>query len=309
MKNLLYHLFFPHEKNNYRSKLLHHTSLFVIAVFLLCAVFLIKQLKQTQPDILGISYKVTESRMLELTNQYRHERGLAPLTLSPQLSSAARNKASDMFNKNYWTHFAPDGTTPWYFIKSSGYEYLYAGENLAKGFTNSDDVVTAWMKSASHRENMLSDKYSDIGFAVVEGNLQGEDTVVVVEMFGSTQLPIAAQQNNPLAAIPTVSVAPSLPANASKQVAVLPKTTIYANTLAQQNQEGGVFSNPLIDLGKLAKSTTGLVIVILLSAFIIDIIIVERKKIPRLVGHNLDHIMIIILFLLFILVSGSGIIY
>ena len=68
-----------------------------------------------------------------------------------------------MFSKNYWAHFAPDGSTsPWDFIHQSGYNYIFAGENLAKGFTDANSVVAAWMNSPSHRENILSNKYKDV---------------------------------------------------------------------------------------------------------------------------------------------------
>ena len=96
-----------------------------------------------------------------------------------------------MFAKNYWAHVSPDGTTPWVFIKSAGYSYVYAGENLARGYNTSQDVVTAWMASPEHKQNMLSSNYQNVGFAIVTGNLTGEDTVLVVEMFGSTALAAA----------------------------------------------------------------------------------------------------------------------
>src|SRR5204863_2082531 len=130
----------------------------------------------------------------------RRQNGAGDLTISNELSRAASDKASDMFAKNYWAHNAPDGTTPWVFIKSSGYEYIYAGENLARGFTTSQSVVDAWMASPEHKENMLSKNYKNVGFAVATGNLNGEDTVLVVEMLGSTNYAppaVAASENKP----------------------------------------------------------------------------------------------------------------
>jgi hypothetical protein len=103
------------------------------------------------------------------------------------LEQAALKKAQDMFAKNYWAHYAPDGsTTPWKFILAAGYVYKYAGENLAKDFDTSTSVMSAWMASAGHRANIVSKNYKDIGMVAVSGTLSGEETTLVVQMLGST---------------------------------------------------------------------------------------------------------------------------
>src|SRR3972149_811846 len=193
MFRFLKHLFIPHEKNNHRSKVLHNSSLASIFSIFLILNFTWYFISSVRPDILGVSYSVSESELLIQVNEERAKRGLAPLTLNPQLSDAARRKAADMLEKNYWAHFAPDGSTsPWGFIRAAGYNYVHAGENLARGFTDSSAVVTAWMASQSHRDNILAYKYRDVGFAIVPGTLNGEETVLIVEMFGSSVSPFIA---------------------------------------------------------------------------------------------------------------------
>lgn len=118
-----------------------------------------------------------------LANQEREKAGLAPLTLNAELSEAAQNKASHMIANNYWDHYAPDGTTPWSFIKASGYDYKTAGENLAEGFSYSSDVVAGWMNSPTHKANVLGD-YADVGYASLIGVILGEETTLVVAMYG-----------------------------------------------------------------------------------------------------------------------------
>src|SRR3990167_6602799 len=194
MFGFLKHLLIPHEKNNHRAKLLHNSSLATILSLFLILNFAWYLISALRPDVLGVSYSISESELLELVNKERGQNGRAPLTLNPQLSDAARRKAADMLEKNYWAHFAPDGSTsPWGFIRASGYNYVYAGENLAKGFSDSSSVVAAWMNSQSHRDNMLSQKYQDVGFAVVPGTLNGEETVLIVEMFGAVPSRTLAQ--------------------------------------------------------------------------------------------------------------------
>jgi hypothetical protein len=101
MFGFLKHLFIPHEKNNHRAKILHNSSLAtILSIFLILnlAWFSISSLR---PDILGISYSISENELLNLVNNERAKQGLAPLTLNPQLSDAARRKAADMLEKNY----------------------------------------------------------------------------------------------------------------------------------------------------------------------------------------------------------------
>ena len=121
-------------------------------------------------------------QILDLVNQDRVSHGLARLDLDPTLNLAALAKAQDMLTKNYFAHTSPTGTTPWYWFKTMGYDYTYAGENLAEGYSDPADLENSWMSSPEHRANILSPYYSDLGLAVVSYN----NTNLVVQLFGST---------------------------------------------------------------------------------------------------------------------------
>jgi len=123
--------------------------------------------------------------LLNETNKVRRQHGAPLINLNTDLSTAARLKAQDMLVRQYWAHVAPDGTTPWYWFREVNYRYDFAAENLAKGFQTPLGVVAAWMDSEEHRNNMLSRDYQDVGFGVAEGTLNGEQTTVVVAMYGS----------------------------------------------------------------------------------------------------------------------------
>ena len=300
MLKVLHNLFIPHHRNNYRSKLLHNSSLFFLFLLLVSITVGGVYVKNKHPEILGISYSISESEMLNQVNNIRRERNLGTLSLNSNLSAAASLKAQDMFAKNYWAHFAPDGSTsPWLFIKNSGYNYLYAGENLAKGFTNSGDIVNAWMNSPSHRENLLSEKYKDIGFAIVEGNLMGEDTVLVVQMFGSTEYPTAVKPQQP----PLAQVQEPAKVETAKAPQVAEKPTLLGKKAEVPSE---TFIKPKIDVKPATKSVSIFILSVLLFAFVMDLVIVEKNKIPRLVGHNLDHIMLVMLFAIFIIFQNAG---
>lgn len=124
----------------------------------------------------------SNEKILSLVNQDRAKAGLKPLQLNPVLNLAAQAKAYDMLKYNYFDHADPDGRLPWAWFKSMGYDYTYAGENLALGFSNFNEMEDSLMASANHRANILSPLYSDLGVGIVEYR----GSPIVVQFFGST---------------------------------------------------------------------------------------------------------------------------
>ncbi|MBI3619571.1 hypothetical protein HY214_00260 [Candidatus Roizmanbacteria bacterium] len=219
-------LFVPKPENNFRAKALHHDFLTAYLVFALVLTFAFKHLGGVFSDVLGFATDISVTKLYELTNARRQEAALPPLILNDKLSQAAYLKAQDMFAKNYWAHFAPDGKSPWEFILTTGYQYEYAGENLAKNFLFSQGVVDAWMNSPTHRENMIRRDYTEVGFATVNGLLNGEQTTLVVQMFGkplsgpTTQIPSSSTAN------PLAKLHESSPVVLAKQTSQAPSLTL-----------------------------------------------------------------------------------
>ncbi len=280
----LHHLFFPNDSNNHRPKILHYQFLVCCIIFFLAAQLILVKAKANFSQVLGATTDISVEQLLLLTNEQRHDKGLSPLALNEQLIRAAQLKGSYMLEKNYWAHNAPDGTTPWKFIKEVEYEYVYAGENLARGFTKSPDIIRAWMDSPTHRENILSSNYSDIGFAVLEGDLLGEHTTLVVEMFGNTK-PVELAQK-PQESVP-VEAGLKL---AGERVEVLAE----------------IKNTPLIDTPSLAWYIGVGTVAFFIFILTIDMILIEKRKIVRFVGHNIDHITFLSLVLVFIILVNRG---
>ena len=164
--NLLNYLI-PTKKNNYKPYLLRKVAVAMYCFILVFVNSLGGLVNVTKVEASGI----VESKIVELTNKERQAYGLNTLTYSAELSAAALAKAHNMLEQQYWDHYGPNGETPWQFIRAVGYEYVYAGENLAKGFSTSEGVVEAWMASPSHKANIVSGNYKEIGVAVVDGEL------------------------------------------------------------------------------------------------------------------------------------------
>jgi len=128
---------------------------------------------------------ITETNVFNLTNSERAKFGQKALSWNHKLATAARNKAQDMINRDYFSHNTPDGKSPWTFVLAAGYNYVYAGENLAMNFTTSEAMMSAWMNSGGHRANILSANFKELGVGVVVGEYQGYTTTMVVQMFGA----------------------------------------------------------------------------------------------------------------------------
>jgi uncharacterized protein YkwD len=131
---------------------------------------------------------ITSTNLFNALNKERSARGLTSLNINADLNNAANMKSRDMLNRDYFEHYAY-GLTPWDFMKNSGYDYLYAGENLAMDFATTEGMVKAWMNSPAHKENILNPDFKEIGIGVVKGaytekNLTHESTVVTT-MFGT----------------------------------------------------------------------------------------------------------------------------
>lgn len=297
MTSLLAHLFTPHETNNFRPKTLHFSALvFYIIIFLLLQSSF-RIIKLSRPDILGFATDINVEKLLNLTNLQRAQIGLPPLRLNAELSAAAQAKANDMFNKGYWAHNAPDGTTPWVFITRSGYSYLYAGENLAKDFANSEGVVNAWMASPSHKENIFKKEYEDVGFAVVNNRLAGEETTLVVQFFGTPQ---------PVSIVSKAVIVPPQAASVTKPALTPEPSSTPLPTTLSSLKVAGVSRRPLINFFNASKDLASLLTLGLLAILFFDGIVIWRRKIVRISGHNLAHIIFLVGLLGALWITSQG---
>jgi len=300
ISKFLHHLFIPHEHNNYRARVTQVHALASYLLFFMAMAFFINYLHTTS-DVLGYATDITVEKLFSLTNQQREENGLKPLKYNDQLAAAAKEKGADMFAKNYWAHFAPDGsTTPWSFILKSGYKYEYAGENLAKNFMFSDGVVQAWMKSPSHRENMLRPEYTDVGYAIANGNLNGEETTLVVQMFGKPlgEGSLALQDDKGNELVKSAQAAEKI--EAPGEIKTIPPAEIK-NTVSAKDANKASWT-------KMFYNTNVLFIAFLIFAFLLDMFVAVKMNIihVRFGGKTLIHVLFLIFILTGIVIIANG---
>ncbi len=164
---------------NYKQQ---NLRLKIRAVLVLPIIFLV-----LSPISSAYASEINESNLFEIINRERRERNLSELKINADLKRAATLKSKDMVNRNYFEHYY-NGRTPWDFMAIAGYDYAYAGENLAMDFQTSEGAVKTWMNSPAHRDNILNPEYEETGLGVVRGtyieNGQAHTTVMITNMFG-----------------------------------------------------------------------------------------------------------------------------
>ena len=132
-----------------------------------------------------LASQISVNSVFNLINQDREKQGLNDLGENNQLTKVAQDKLNDMIENHYFAHTSPAGVSPWYWYKKNGYDYQYAGENLAINFLTNEAQNQAWMNSPDHRKNILNPKYFETGIAVGAGTVNGQNSIITVEEFGT----------------------------------------------------------------------------------------------------------------------------
>ncbi len=168
-----------------------------------------KQISTATPlNVGGTSNNVVllQSKIITETNLQRQENppigeaggSLSALKENAKLDAAASAKAQDMFLNQYFEHISPSGVGPGDLAQKYGYDYIVEGENLILGnFSSEQEVVQDWMNSPGHRTNILNNRYTEIGVAVIKGTYKGETVWIGVQEFG-LPLSTCAQPNEAL---------------------------------------------------------------------------------------------------------------
>lgn len=309
LARFLHRLFVPSHKNNFRAKILHLDFLFVLIITAAALSSVFGSLEKA--DVLGIAKDIRIERLFELTNEARTSQGLPALKYSNQLQFAAQNKGQYMLAQNCWAHFC-GSKTPWDFILESGYSYEVAGENLAKGFLFSDGVVEGWRNSATHWANIIKPEYDEVGFAVMNGTLENEETTLVVQMFGKRLAeaePVEDESENKVAETRGTQAFKPKAVEASGLEAEKPATAeapknenAYGPDASATKSAGG------ISLDKLKFNWSTFMFGLLLVVLITDLYIAHKRDLIRLTGKNIAHIIFIAALIIGLLIIKNGVI-
>ncbi|MBE9136252.1 CAP domain-containing protein [Nodosilinea sp. LEGE 07088] len=101
--------------------------------------------------------------LLRLVNAERQRVNLPPLVLNEQLTTAAQGHAQDMATSGRLSHAGSNGSTMRSRIDATQYDWSTIGENVAFGQPTATAVMTAWMNSPGHRQNILNPAFTELG--------------------------------------------------------------------------------------------------------------------------------------------------
>ncbi len=117
--------------------------------------------------------KIAEQEMLAFINKERAVVNLPPVTFSEDLANVGRSHCKDMFVRGYFSHYTPEGLSPFDRILKSSISFSYAGENLALA-PSVELAMRGLMQSPGHRANMLSQHFAKLGVGVIDGGVYGQ---------------------------------------------------------------------------------------------------------------------------------------
>ncbi|OGY37532.1 MAG: hypothetical protein A3E36_04670 [Candidatus Andersenbacteria bacterium RIFCSPHIGHO2_12_FULL_45_11b] len=215
--------FIPFPANNHHPLALRHKPLTAISLLLVITKIVAISIVGLTPSEATLS-TITTNRIIQLTNEERGNTGLPALAVNSKLAQAAQLKANDMLKNQYFAHISPTNVTPWHWMEQTGYSYEVAGENLAIDFTQAEDVVSAWLASPKHKENMLRKDYTETGVAIASGKFKDSTSIIVVHMFGKPSQ-ASTPASSPTSPLPAEALAQVEPSALLQARALPPKLT------------------------------------------------------------------------------------
>jgi len=130
---------------------------------------------------------INTSNIINFVNQERIVRNIKPLQENKLLDAVAQKKLDNMIEEDYFAHTSPKGVDPWEWFFQSGYDFAYAGENLATEYTDVIKQHNAWMNSPKHKKNIIDERFTHTGVAVGQKKIDGKEIIIAVQVFATPQ--------------------------------------------------------------------------------------------------------------------------
>jgi len=122
-----------------------------VGCFLVCAV-------------LGLFiFSTPEMDLIALVNSERVAHGVAELAVDWEVSRLARYRVEEMVRLEFFGHESRLYGEPDEMLVQFGVPFVTAGVNIATGQETAEEVVSAWLNSAAHRENLLNEEFTAVG--------------------------------------------------------------------------------------------------------------------------------------------------
>jgi uncharacterized protein YkwD len=253
--------FFASQSNNYKPQALHAKRIifYILAALIVKAIVVVSLLSFPMDAWLTQDVALEQSKkIIALTNQIRTKLGLKTLAENQVLDQAAGIKAQDMLEKQYFAHVSPENRSLAYWLSIAKYAFFTAGENLAMGFSDANDVVNAWTQSKTHYANIIDPDFTQIGVGMVTGKYKGFDTTFVTQMFGtpktvtqpkpkiSSNPDTLVQRTTPKTLVAAKTVTTANPSLSTNYQTIKKTPTLIAKAPAQPTKKTAQIKNALV---------------------------------------------------------------
>ncbi len=123
--------------------------------------------KPTDPPAAGNPEGV-QKQVFDLVNQYRAQNGKPALIYREDVQGCADLRAQEIIR--LFEHTRPNGSECFTVLDEAGISYRGAGENIAYGHRSAEEVMTGWIDSPGHKENILRPEFTGIAVGHTEHN-------------------------------------------------------------------------------------------------------------------------------------------
>ena len=172
-----------------------------------------------------------------MVNRERAANGLAPLKYSDKLSEAALVRAEEI--QSVFSHTRPNGTRCFTAVTEAGINYTSAGENIAYGQRNPEEVMNAWMNSSGHRANILGAyDYIGVGVTYKNGTYYWSQFFAVSKDLIGEVITLGSNSNTTATTVPTSKATTAATVPTSKATTAPTSRAATAATTAASSEPG-----------------------------------------------------------------------
>lgn len=138
----------------------------------------VENISHPQTVSTDFSVQAYQNEVLRLINLERTGYSLPALTETSALNEIASIRAKE--SSVQFSHVRPDGSSPSALFAQYRVVFHKAGENLSYGYRTPQELVSAWTLSPEHRNNILSESFTETGIGVY---LNANGKVYCAELF------------------------------------------------------------------------------------------------------------------------------
>lgn len=128
-----------------------------------------------------------KGQFLSLLNQKRQENNVKPLKYDAKLEKSSLLRAQYIIKNNLTNDLLNTSTDNYPMEKSmddAGYNNITFGEAPAFGYYEADELIDHFFAFPETKNFLLNKDFQDIGIALVEGNINGCPTQIIIQQFG-----------------------------------------------------------------------------------------------------------------------------